>query len=64
MNRNFPFEWGKEDGSSSRPCGPDTHGIAPGSEPETRALINYLTNTNEDGEEQQYHVFPRLQQQQ
>ena len=64
MNRNFPFEWGKEDGSSSRPCGPDTHGIAPGSEPETRAVINYLTNTNDKGEEQQYHVFPRLQQQQ
>jgi len=42
LNRNFPFEWGEHNGSSDEPCDGIFRGIAPASEPESRAIVNYL----------------------
>ena len=50
LNRNFPFEWGKSDGSSSAACSNFGRGAYPGSEPETQALVHYG-----------YEVFPEQQ---
>lgn len=41
LNRNCPFEWGKSDGSSTKPCSSFSRGSEPGSEPETKALESY-----------------------
>lgn len=41
LNRNFPFEWGKDDGSSTKACSSFSRGSGPGSEPETQALVSY-----------------------
>lgn len=41
LNRNFPFGWGLDSGSSSDPCAPTYRGAAPASEPEVKAIINY-----------------------
>eukprot|EP00531_Pseudo-nitzschia_arenysensis_P001063 CAMPEP_0116126326 /NCGR_PEP_ID=MMETSP0329-20121206/6276_1 /TAXON_ID=697910 /ORGANISM="Pseudo-nitzschia arenysensis, Strain B593" /LENGTH=897 /DNA_ID=CAMNT_0003620409 /DNA_START=112 /DNA_END=2805 /DNA_ORIENTATION=- len=43
LNRNCPFEWGKNDGSSSQACSPHGRGAYPGSEPETQALTSYAS---------------------
>ncbi len=43
LNRNCPFEWGKDDGSSSQACSPFGRGAYPGSEPETKALTSYAS---------------------
>jgi hypothetical protein len=41
LNRNFPFMWGAEGGSSIEACSPDARGSGPASEPETQAVIQY-----------------------
>lgn len=41
LNRNFPFEWGDNTGSSDYACSEVTRGLAPASEPETKALVEY-----------------------
>jgi carboxypeptidase T len=41
LNRNFPFQWGRTLGSSSRYCAQDYRGISAASEPETLAIVNY-----------------------
>lgn len=41
LNRNFPFRWGLNSGSSSSPCSETYRGSSPASEPETRAIVNY-----------------------
>ena len=57
LNRNFPFNWGREDhGASLSPgslvyCGED-----PGSEPETRAYMDFL-NGHEFSVVMNYHSF-------
>eukprot|EP00536_Pseudo-nitzschia_multiseries_P009584 jgi/Psemu1/201066/e_gw1.271.51.1 len=43
LNRNFPFEWGNNMGSDAVPCSSYSRGSAPGSEPETKALVGYAT---------------------
>ena len=42
LNRNFPFQWGCCGGSSSDVCSEVYRGPAPASEPETRAVTDYL----------------------
>jgi len=41
LNRNMPFEWGNDEGSSDNPCSQIARGNAAGSEPESRALEEY-----------------------
>lgn len=42
LNRNFPYEWGAHGGSSGNPCDSTYRGLAPSSEPETNAIIDYV----------------------
>jgi hypothetical protein len=42
LNRNFPFQWGGEDGSSGNECEETYRGPSPASEPETQAVISYI----------------------
>ncbi len=44
LNRNFPFEWGAHEGSSGNPCSGVYRGLAPSSEPETSAIIDYVSS--------------------
>jgi hypothetical protein len=39
INRNFPFRWGRDDGSSDLPCLQTFRGSGPASEPETQAVV-------------------------
>jgi hypothetical protein len=39
LNRNFPFRYGRDDGSSSNPCLETFRGSGPASEPEIQAVI-------------------------
>jgi len=41
LNRNFPFRWGLNNGSSSNKCSETYRGESPGSEPEVRAIVDY-----------------------
>mmetsp|Transcript_12133 Transcript_12133/g.26190 ORF Transcript_12133/g.26190 Transcript_12133/m.26190 type:complete len:737 (+) Transcript_12133:149-2359(+) len=41
LNRNFGFKWGDQDGASDDSCDSTYHGRGPGSEPETRAVVDY-----------------------
>lgn len=43
LNRNFPFRYGKKSGSSNNPCSQDYRGEAPASEPEVKAIVNYVS---------------------
>lgn len=44
LNRNYPFMWGAEPaGSSSFACDETFRGISAGSEPETQAVVDYVT---------------------
>lgn len=43
LNRNFDFYWG-ETGSSDNPCSNQYHGSGPLSEPEARAVSDFLTS--------------------
>lgn len=42
LNRNFPFQWGCCDGSSTDTCSEIYRGPSPASEPETRAVTDYV----------------------
>ena len=42
LNRNFEFQWGCCNGSSSSECSETYRGPSPGSEPETQALQDYM----------------------
>ena len=44
LNRNFPFQWGRNDGSSSDPCAETYRGPSAASEPEVKALIKYISS--------------------
>jgi carboxypeptidase T len=48
LNRNYPFEWGQHNGSSGTPCAETFRGPAPGSEPETQAVVDYVRSQFED----------------
>jgi hypothetical protein len=62
LNRNFPFEWGKSDGSSNKPCSSSTRGAKANSEVETNAIVNYILSSSEDTDNHPA-VFPNLQNQ-
>lgn len=47
LNRNFPYGWGGL-GSSADPRSGDYRGSAPASEPETRAVVDYLARNKPD----------------
>jgi hypothetical protein len=53
INRNLPFVWGDDEGSSAYACSPTSRGGGPGSEPETQAFVSYTRS-----------VFPLQQQEQ
>jgi len=42
LNRNFPFQWGLDSGSSDDPCSDTYRGTSPASEPEVQAIVNYV----------------------
>ncbi len=42
LNRNYPYGWGLNSGSSNDPCSETYRGTAAGSEPETQAIMNYI----------------------
>jgi carboxypeptidase T len=41
LNRNFPFYWGDNTGSSNNPCAQTYRGSGPASEPEVSAIVEY-----------------------
>jgi len=41
LNRNFPFRWGFTPGSSNDKCSPIYRGLAPASESEVKAIVQY-----------------------
>lgn len=47
LNRNYPFGWatGGAGGSDGNVCGDTFRGVAPASEPETKAVLNYMRGT-------------------
>jgi len=42
LNRNYGVTWAKEEGSSTNPCAGNYRGTHPFSEPETRAIRDFL----------------------
>jgi carboxypeptidase T len=44
INRNYPYAWNKCSGSSDRPWAQDFRGEAPGSEPETQAMMKFVAS--------------------
>jgi carboxypeptidase T len=50
LNRNFPFRWGIDSGSSGDVCAETYRGPAPASEPEVRAILAYCES-----------IFPKAQ---
>ena len=44
LNRNFPFRWGLNTGSSSNECSETYRGTASGSEPEVKAIMQYVNS--------------------
>lgn len=53
LNRNFPFRYGRPDGSSNNPCLQTFRGNGPASEPEVQAVIRLG-----------HAIFPQVQQEQ
>ncbi|XP_047994157.1 zinc carboxypeptidase-like isoform X2 [Leguminivora glycinivorella] len=56
LNRNFDFEWNTA-GTSDNPCSNVFPGPSPASEPETRAIQQYVTNLRQQGEIIYYVAF-------
>ena len=59
LNRNFPFEWGLNSGSTPNPCMATYRGSGPGSEPETQAFMAYsagIFHPDQAAEAQNKHV--------
>jgi len=46
LNRNYPYEWGACNGSSGNRSSATFRGDSAGSEPETQALMNFITSEN------------------
>lgn len=44
LNRNYPYQWGRDDGSSPEPASNVYRGPWPASEPETEAMIAFMTS--------------------
>ncbi|XP_038206917.1 zinc carboxypeptidase-like [Zerene cesonia] len=56
LNRNFDFVW-MSTGASDNPCSTTFAGLAPASEPETVAIVNYVKNINGQGKFIYYYSF-------
>jgi len=50
LNRNFPFKWGLNSGSSNNPCDQTYRGLSPASEPEVQAIVNYCESIFPEGQ--------------
>merc|ERR1719428_541849 len=50
LNRNFPFKWGLNSGSSSNKCSETYRGTSPGSESEVKAIVNYVKSIFPEGQ--------------
>ena len=59
INRNYPYEWGHDNGSSGDPSSETYRGPSPGSEPETQALMA-LINSHEFVTHQTVHTHGNL----
>ncbi len=46
LNRNYPYGWGYNSGSSNDPCDQTYRGPSAGSEPETQAVMNFIQPKN------------------
>lgn len=46
LNRNYPYGWGYNSGSSNDPCSDTYRGPSAASEPETQAIINFIGPKN------------------
>lgn len=44
LNRNYPFRWGNNSGSSANPCSETYRGSSPASEPETQAMVDFISS--------------------
>lgn len=42
LNRNYPYGWGLNSGSSNDPCSETYRGLSAGSEPETQAIMTFI----------------------
>jgi hypothetical protein len=60
LNRNFPFRWGRNDGSSGNKCSETYRGPSPASEPEVQAIVSYCQSIFPAGQRKQ---DPEAQQQ-
>ena len=60
LNRNWDFEWGRNDGSSSDTNDPTYRGTEPFSEPETRALRDFFLDHQNIVATIDYHAFSQL----
>ncbi len=58
-NRNYPYEWGCEYGSSGDPNAETYRGPSPGSEPETQAIMQ-LINAHDFVTRQSFHSYSEL----
>lgn len=58
LNRNYPFGWGTGGGGGSdgNSCGETFRGVAPSSEPETTAILNYVRGTTFVGTDKMWTV--------
>ena len=50
LNRNFPFMWGLDSGSSNNPCALTYRGPSAASEPEVQAVVNYINSIFPSGQ--------------
>ncbi|HKS46626.1 MAG TPA: M14 family metallopeptidase [Amycolatopsis sp.] len=58
-NRNWDYQWGCCDGSSTNPSAQDYRGTAPFSEPETRALADFI-NAHQVKAHIDFHTYSEL----
>ncbi len=59
LNRNYPTGWGSCNGSSGRKNAQDYRGPSPASEPETRAMMNFIERTRPVFDIS-YHAYSQL----
>jgi hypothetical protein len=61
LNRNYGVDWNKPGGNSDEPCAQDYRGTAPFSEPETRAIRDFLiTHQDEVKFVYNFHSFGNM----
>ncbi len=58
-NRNYPYEWGCDWGSSGSPSSETYRGPSPGSEPEVQAMMTFI-NAHDFVTRQSWHTYSEL----